>query len=259
MRIRKNHVYPVLAAAILAGAYLAFLNLPPAKLEFRDRTYPHGFRDLVLESGSTRLDPLFGLPAMGGADAKSKPDTPAVCEALFDDFGSPAVGGRESPVQIATFLDYRCPYCRKLADILTKVKVDNVRIVYKEWPILGPGSVLGARAALAADRQGKYLTFHLRLMNSRFIPTEGSIESMASDLGLHLPRLREDMKSDGTTFAIQRTSALASALGFIGTPAMVVGRTIVQGEITRDQLDRLIEDEMRPQSPKVCSTGPHRS
>ena len=65
-------------------------------------------------------------------------------------------------------------------------------------------------------------------------------------------QLRVDMNSSITTLAIQRTSALASALSLIGTPALVVGRTIVQGEITRSQLERLIENERHLQSPKVC-------
>jgi protein-disulfide isomerase len=162
------------------------------------------------------------------------------------------VAGPDSAIQIATFLDYRCPYCRKLADIMSKMHDDNVRIVYKEWPILGEASLLAARYALAADRQGKYLAFHLRVMSSRFIPTAASLEAIAAELGIDVPQLRADTNSGITTREIQRTAALAAALGFIGTPAMVVGRTIVQGEITRDQLQRLIEDERQPQPPKPC-------
>jgi protein-disulfide isomerase len=129
---------------------------------------------------------------------------------------------------------------------------DNVRVIYKEWPILGANSVVAARYGLAADRQGQYLPFHLRLMRSRFVLTPESIEAIASQLGMNVPRLREDMASDVTTRILQHTAALASALGFIGTPSMVVGRTTVQGEISRSQLDHLIEDELRPQSPKPC-------
>jgi protein-disulfide isomerase len=132
------------------------------------------------------------------------------------------------------------------------MQADNVRIIYKEWPILGDSSVLAARAGLAADKQGKYLAFHTRLMNSRLIPTAAYIEGISVDLGMNQSQLRVDMDSQITTLAIQRTSALASTLSLIGTPALVVGRTIVQGEITRRQLDRLIENERQLQSPKVC-------
>jgi len=132
------------------------------------------------------------------------------------------------------------------------MQADNVRIVYKEWPILGDSSLLAARAALAADHQGKYLELHTRLMNSRLIPTATYIDEIAVALGLNQSQLRLDMNSAATTFAIQRTSALASTLGLLGTPALVVGRTMVQGEITQSQLERLIENERRRQSPKVC-------
>jgi protein-disulfide isomerase len=89
-------------------------------------------------------------------------------------------------------------------------------------------------------------------MNSRLIPTATYIDEIAVALGLNQSQLRLDMNSAATTLAIQRTSALASTLGLPGTPALVVGRTMVQGEITQSQLERLIENERRRQSPKVC-------
>ena len=127
---------------------------------------------------------------------------------------------------------------------------EKARIVYKEWPILGDSSVLAAQAGLAADKQGKYLAFHTRLMNSRLIPTVAYIEEIAADLGMNRSQLRMDMNSVITAHAIQRTSALASTLSLVGTPALVVGRTIVQGEITRRELERLIENEtQQPEKP----------
>lgn len=249
MSATKSHIYAVLTAATLVAVYFSFSIVSPPKLEFRDRVFPGGFRELLLESPSSQLDPLQQKPHVGAA---SKLSAQEICDALFRDSDSPAVGNRDSDVQIAAFLDYRCPYCKKLTNMMSKMHTDNVRIVYKEWPILGDSSVLAAHAGLAADKQGKYLAFHTRLMNSRFIPTAAYIEEIAVELGMNLSRLREDMDSGVTKLAIQRTSELASALGFIGTPALVVGHTIVQGEITRSQLERLIENEGHLQPPKVC-------
>jgi protein-disulfide isomerase len=252
MNVTKNRVYVILTAITLVVAYFLFSTLPPPKLEFRDRAFPRGFRDLVLESASSQIDPLFGPQRSPLLGAASEQGSQEVCDALFRDSNSPAVGNRDSEVQIVAFLDYRCPYCKKLTNIISKMQADNVRIIYKEWPILGDSSVLAARAGLAADKQGKYIAFHTRLMNSRLIPTIAYIEAIAIELGMNPSQLREDMKSGSTTLSIQRTSALASALSLIGTPALVVGRTIVQGEITRSQLERLIENERHLQSPKVC-------
>jgi protein-disulfide isomerase len=252
MSVTKNHVYAILTATTLVVAYFLFSIVPPPKLEFRDRAFPRGFRDLVLESASSQIDPLFGLQRSPLVGAASEQGLQEVCDALFRDPNSPAVGNRDSDVQIVAFLDYRCPYCKKLTNIMSKMHADNVRNVYKEWPILGDSSVLAARAGLAADKQGKYLAFHLRLMNSKLIPTAAYIEDIAIELGMNKSQLRMDMNSANTTLAIQHTTALASALGLIGTPALVVGRTIVRGEITQSQLERLIENERHLRSPKVC-------
>jgi protein-disulfide isomerase len=252
MNVTKNHVYVILTAATLVAACFLFSILLPAKFEFRDRVFPQGFRDLVLDSASSQVDPLFGLQRSPRVGATSAQGSQEVCNALFRDPISPTAGNRDSQIQIVAFLDYRCLYCKKLSNIISKMQPDKFRIVYKEWPILGDSSVLAARAGMAADKQGKYLAFHTRLMNSRFIPTPAYIEEIAVALGMNPTQLREDMNSPITTLAIQRTSALAAALGFIGTPALVVGRTIIQGEITRSQLERLIENEMHMQSSKVC-------
>jgi protein-disulfide isomerase len=128
----------------------------------------------------------------------------------------------------------------------------DLRIVYKEWPILGEASQLAARAALAADKQGQYHEVHTSLMRSGFIPSIGYIENLAAKLGLDQPRLSRDMTSDATTLALRRTSALARELGFLGTPSLVVGRTIVQGAITRAELESLIEIEAASERPGPC-------
>jgi protein-disulfide isomerase len=249
--VTKKQIVAVLAATIFVAVYFLF-SIVPTRLEFRERTFPQGFRDLILESSSSQFDPLVGLPQTPLANAGSKKAQQQVCDALFRDPNSPAVGNRDSEVQIVAFLDYRCPYCKKLANALTKIQTDNVRIIYKEWPILGEGSLLAARAGLAANNQGKYLAFHTRLMNSRLIPTATYIDEIALAIGLNQSQLHEDMNSATITLAIQRISALASALSLLGTPALVVGRTIVQGEITQGQLERLIENETHMQSSRVC-------
>jgi hypothetical protein len=145
MNVTKNRVYAILTAITLVAAYFLFSTLPPPKLEFRDRAFPRGFRDLVLESASSQIDPLFGLQRSPLVGAASEQGSQEVCDALFRDPNSPAVGNRDSQIQIVAFLDYRCPYCKKLTSIMSQIQADNVRIVYKEWPILGDSSVLAAR------------------------------------------------------------------------------------------------------------------
>jgi len=247
----RTHVYAILTAALLIAAYAAWSLARPPALAFRERTYPPGFRELVLEGTLSPLDPTFALQPIPRAATAPRPELPALCAALFRDPASPAVGRPESPVPIAAFLDYRCPYCKTLTGILSRLQAGAVRMIYKDWPILGDSSVLGARAALAAHRQGRYFAFHTRLMNSRLVPTDRFVGDIAVELGLNRGQWRSDMNSQATAAAIARTTALAAALGFIGTPALVVGRTVVQGEITRRQIERLIADE-RQSHTKAC-------
>ena len=220
-------------------------------LEFKERSFPPGFRELLLDSGTSPFDPVLGLQGLPDTiqERKTKRSVRHLCDALFRDPGSPTIGNQDSSVQIAVFFDYRCPYCRTLTRILFGMLSDgNLQIIFKEWPVLGEGSVLAARAALGVAKQGQYAVFHQRLMESRFIPTTSLVENLAAELGVNQSQLREDMKGRDVALAITRNRDLASELGFAGTPALVVGRTIVQGAVTRSQLERLITAAERPAS-----------
>ena len=243
--MRRLGLVCIAALAIAAILYAVGYGLGPASsLQFRDRAYPPGFRELIVGSAISRLDPIAGLqPAPDATPSAPGPRRSAreVCDALFRDPSVPAAGPANSAVQIAAFFDYRCPYCRTLSGILAdRHDRGDARVNYHEWPVLGGPSDLAAHAALAANRQGAYLAFHRRLMSSRFIPTLPLIEAVAAELGVDRPRLREDMASGEVAAAIRRSTALALGLGFAGTPVLVVGRTVIEGEVSRGQLERAI-------------------
>ena len=249
--------YTILIVLIVVIGWFALWGVRPEKLSFRPAATPEGFRELVLQTPSSRPDAfLAGLPRSDDEISTDLSDRTSlsVCDALFRDPASPAVGSAESTLIIVEFFDYRCPYCKVLSEMLTDIQESEprVRVIYKDWPILSKNSELAARAALAAANQGKYIAFHRRIMMARLIPTAAYIEEVAKRFGMDLAQLREDMAADKTTRALRRNARLASALGLIGTPALVVGRTIVQGGITRAQLDRLIEIELRSALPRTC-------
>jgi protein-disulfide isomerase len=250
MKLGKYLISAILIAIACVTAYLVIVGRP-TQLTFHDRAFPQGFRDLIFDGTVSAPDPIFGLPPTTRL-GEAKPNQKEICDTLFRDPNSPIAGNRNGAIQLVSFFDYRCPYCKVLSGIMSAMPTDNVRLIFHEWAILGDSSVLAARAALAADRQEKYLAFHTRLMNARLIPTLGLVDAVAGELGIDPARLRADMNSDSITLALQRSSTLASALSLMGTPSLVVGRTIVQGEITRSQLERLIDDEMRRPSPKAC-------
>jgi protein-disulfide isomerase len=254
IRMRYGKIFfcaGLIAMTIIAGA-LSLWVLRSDSLEFKERSFPEGFRELVLASGVSRFDPILGLwhPPSTSQDIKTKRNVRDVCDELFRDPDSPAIGDERSSVRIVAFFDYRCPYCRTLTRILFGMLSGNLQLIFKEWPVLGDSSVLAARAALAVAKQGRYPAFHQRLMESRFVPTTSLVENLAAELGTNQSQLREDMNGKGIALAISRNRALASELEFAGTPTLVVGRTVVQGAVTRSQLESLIRAESI--GPNIC-------
>jgi protein-disulfide isomerase len=116
----------------------------------------------------------------------------------------------------------------------------DVRIVFKEFPILGPDSQIAAKAALAADRQDKYLPFHQALMDHKGALDRDTILGIAEEVGLDLELLEVDMESPEVATIIARTMALAEALDIGGTPAFVIGDELVPGAVDMKTLKDLV-------------------
>ncbi len=163
-------------------------------------------------------------------------------EALTRADGSPVGGNPDGDVTIVEFFDYRCGYCRRVMPaLLESVESDGkVRVVFKEFPILSPQSRVGARAALAAGRQGKYMQFHTALMSIEADITESVVTALAKSMGLDADKLLEDMKSPEVTAEIKANYELAEKLKIRGTPAFVIGKTLVPGAISKDEIKKLI-------------------
>lgn len=180
---------------------------------------------------------LVGIRAPDGA--RGPLGFEAACAALFDDPADPVVGS--GPVPVAYFTDYRCPYCRVLSGLLlARAEAGAIRLVVKEWAILGAGSRRAARVALAAHGAGAFVAVHERLMRSPFLPTEAYIAAMAEDLGLEATALIAAAEAPATDAALERVAGLASRFGFRGTPGLVVGRIVTEGALDGRRLDALV-------------------
>jgi protein-disulfide isomerase len=146
------------------------------------------------------------------------------------------------------FFDYNCPYCKQASgEIKALLAADpNLRLVYREWPILGEGSVYAARAALASREQGKYEDFHWALMADRTRKDEAAVLRIAESVGLDVERLKAAMEGEAVASHIAQSMAIAQTLGFTGTPSFVIGKQAVFGFLPQDELAALI-DEARAQ------------
>lgn len=163
---------------------------------------------------------------------------------LFAQAADPSMGAAEG-VTVVEFMDYRCAFCRRMLPAIRQIieEQDDVRIVFKELPVLGPDSLRAARAALAslAQRPEAYPGLHIAMMEAKDL-SEAAILDLALDFGLDAERLLEDMASDAVGEAINRNYALAQALGIEGTPAFVIGGTLVPGAVDLATLEGLIDE-----------------
>ena len=230
---------------LIAGRALPILPWFERDIAFEDLARPDGFRRVRAgETSSAGFDPFAGIG--GAAPTETAISAMAdverdICAALFGGW-SPGSG----TVPIASFSDYNCPICRVTTRRIARseeVRDGTAQVTWHELPILGETSVLAARAALAADGQGAYAAFQDRLLRSPFQPTTAYIDAVADDLGLDRDCLVRDMASAETQARIDRSLALRDIFGFRGTPAILVGRTVVEGDIGEAMLSRLIEVE----------------
>lgn len=163
---------------------------------------------------------------------------------IFKDPASPVAGNPDGDVTLVEFFDYNCPYCRKAAPTIEQaLEADaDLKFVYKEWPILGPGSEFAARAALAAQEQDKYQAFHDAMMAYSGSVDETSTMTIAADVGLDVERLKQDMDGPAIMAAIENNRALANELRITGTPTFIVGDEIIRGLVDLNTLQRSIAE-----------------
>jgi protein-disulfide isomerase len=160
-------------------------------------------------------------------------------------FGSPrqvVLGNPDGNVTFVEFFDYNCGYCKRaMDDMLTLLKDDpKLKIVLKEFPVLGPGSVEAAQVAVAVrmqDKTGKkYLEFHQKLLGGRGQADKARALAVAKDVGLDMARLEKDLASAEVKATLQESFKLAESLGLNGTPSYVIGDNVVVGAVGLESL-----------------------
>lgn len=168
---------------------------------------------------------------------------------LEDDGYSLITGNPDGDVTVVEFLDYRCGYCKQAHDgVKALIASDpNIRFIVKEFPILGPESTFAARAAMAALEQGAdaYLSFNDAMMRHRGDLDQHTVMRIAGEAGVDQAKLAEDIQNPEIAANIRETYGLARRLDISGTPAFIIGDTIVRGFLPYDALKEIVEDERR--------------
>jgi len=161
---------------------------------------------------------------------------------LYEDSNSFAAGPPDADVTIVEFFDYHCGFCKKSLSVITQALQSdkNIRVVFKEYPILSEDSVTASRAAVASIRQGKYFEFHNAMMSQRGRLNEQKVLEIARDVGIDDKRLKHDMYQPDVSEVIRANYQLAEALGVRGTPAWLIGKEFVPGAVSAERFAEYI-------------------
>lgn len=225
-------------AALVPGAAAAQALSPEQRAEVLQI-----LRDALRQDPSILRDAMTGLE-MAEQTERAAAQARAItqrADALFRDPADAVKGNPQGAITLVEFFDTRCGFCKQLHPVMEQLiqRERDVRVVMKDLPILGPNSVLAARALIAAQRQNQYGALHDALMRLREEPTEPVLRREAERLRLDWARLRRDMDDPATTARIERNVALARALDIQGTPAIISGTTLLPGAVDLQTLQRL--------------------
>ena len=167
-------------------------------------------------------------------------------ELFANDKNIPWQGEKNASVILIEFFDYNCGYCKKSLDAITNIlkSYNNIKVSFRDYPILSTTSTSAAKAALAAQKQGKYFNFHSNLMKFQGNLTEEDIFNIAKSSGLKIKQLKLDMDDPEIVTIINDTRDLAKSLGIRGTPTFLINGKLFAGALDENRLKFLIDEAL---------------
>jgi len=206
-----------------------------------DRKLPSRNRREFLQTGlATGAVIITGIPA----SAQENPMPDGLRQALEHEKLGAVLGNPSGDVTLTEFFDYNCPYCRaSVADLHRLILEDQqLRVVLREWPVFGAGSLYCAKVSLASLRQGKFWQFHTSLMRIKGPADDKSAIATASSVGLNMGQLHRDMEDINIARQIEHSWILAENMGLSGTPTYIAGDFGAFGQQSLDELRSMIAE-----------------
>lgn len=198
--------------------------------------------------GLTRREALVGLTALAlGATASPVLADDLSAEMILNDPEAPVGGNPKGDVTIVSFFDFNCPFCKRTVEPLGKViKSDGkIRLVYKDWPILSPSSVIGSKLALAAKHQGKYeQAYHAMMAIDGGRVPEDKMRAAVKAAGIDMAKLGEDARRHDAaiTKLLKRNNAQAEGLNLQGTPVFLIGQFLIASALDEAGFRQVVKD-----------------
>ncbi|MBX7146093.1 MAG: DsbA family protein [Alphaproteobacteria bacterium] len=164
---------------------------------------------------------------------------------IFFNLHDPFLGDINAPYKIAFFFDYRCSYCKSISTkLIQRLQTEkDIKIIFKEFPILGPISILASKAALAANKQQKYYEIHQAFMDLKQPLSQDIIEDIAQKIGLNMEQFDQDMNDPEINTILSINQNSAEKLDITGTPTFIVDNLIIPGVIDPEEMVSLIKNQ----------------
>jgi protein-disulfide isomerase len=246
--MRRPLLSAVIAAAVLASPATAFDV--SAMSEEERAAFRAEIRSYLLDNPEVIMEAVQVLEARQ-AQAQAAQEEGVIAahtDAIFNDGFSWVGGNPDGDITIVEFMDYRCGFCRRAHPEVEKLLANdgNVRLVIKEFPILGDASVVMSRFAVATHQvagDDAYKAVHDVLMEMNGEPSDARLRRIAGDLDLDADAIMAQMGSDAVTEVISKNRALAQTLNISGTPSFVVADEILRGFMPADQMQMILEEK----------------
>ncbi len=237
-----RHVAPALLGLSLITGPAQALDLN-AMSDAEKEQFGQQVREYLLENPEVIIEAI-NILEQRNALAEAQADQELVAansDELFNDGYSWVGGNPDGDLTLVEFMDYRCGYCRRAVPEVAELLSEdgNIRLIIKEFPILGDASVMSSRFAIATKHvagDDAYKQVHDALMEFGGEPTEVTLRRISDGLGLDSDAIIEAMNSDQVTDEINQTRELARRMNISGTPSFVLGTEMLRGYLTADQM-----------------------
>ena len=251
----------LLASSVIA-AIAGFGGALPAAAEF---SKPQKIEIEAIIKEYLLANPEVLRDSMNELERRQKVEEVATRERAVNDQGAQifnsqyqaVIGNPNGKVTLVEFFDYNCGYCKRALDDLTKLmKADpDLRVVLKDFPVLGPGSVEAAQVASAVRAQlkgEKFWEYHQKLLTTRGSIGKAQALNVARDLGLDMAQLEKDLAAPAVKAGIEEVMKVADILNLTGTPSYVVGTDVIVGAVGYDEIKGKLEN-MKKCGKVACS------
>ena len=204
------------------------------------------FEKFILENPEVLLKSIDNYRKK--AELKSKRDVELKLAKLYEskEFEKlPFIGKYDSELVLVEFIDYNCGYCKKTIKTINKLvkNIDNLKIVFIDFPILSESSIISAKATLAANEQNSYFKYHSKLLEHMGPISEDFLLSVAKELNLDLKKFKQDMALEEIEEQLRTNIKIASSLNIKGTPTFIFKNSILAGAYEYERLENLINIE----------------